>query len=89
MSLHKFALLAIVPAIAACAASDTSRTVPAVCDLGEYQQYVGKNIGDLKLPRNSAVRVISPGMAITMDYSASRANIYVDDKGWIGKVSCG
>lgn len=89
MSFHKFALLALAPVLFACASSGTSTTVPAVCDLGKYQQYVGKNIGDLNLPRGGATRVISPGMPVTMDYSASRTNIYVDDKGWIAKVECG
>lgn len=90
MSLAKYALIAVAPLLFACETTKTTRTVTtSACDLGKYQAVIGRNIGELKLPRDGAVRVISPGTAVTMDYSASRTNIYVDDKGWIAKVECG
>jgi hypothetical protein len=35
------------------------------------------------------VRIIEPGMAVTMDYSAERLNIVIGETGWIESVSCG
>lgn len=35
------------------------------------------------------VRVIRPGMAVTMDYSPDRLNIEIDEAGRISRVSCG
>ena len=35
------------------------------------------------------VRVIEPGMAVTMDYSPNRLNIELDDEGTITRVTCG
>ena len=34
-------------------------------------------------------RIIHPGEAVTMDYSAERLNILIDDKGLIDRVNCG
>ncbi len=34
-------------------------------------------------------RVIGPGMAVTMDYSAARLNIWLNEAGRIDKVTCG
>ncbi len=36
-----------------------------------------------------AVRVITPGSRVTADYSPTRLNIYVDDKGIITAMRCG
>lgn len=36
-----------------------------------------------------AVRIIRPGMAVTMDYNPNRLNIEVDSFGMISRVSCG
>jgi hypothetical protein len=38
---------------------------------------------------SKAVRVIKPGMAVTMDYREDRVNIDVDDKNHIVNVRCG
>lgn len=35
------------------------------------------------------MRVIQPGMGVTMDYSASRLNVTVDGKGKILTLTCG
>ena len=38
---------------------------------------------------SKGVRVIKPGMAVTMDYRTDRVNIDVDDKNHIVSVRCG
>ena len=35
------------------------------------------------------VRVIKPGMAVTMDYSPARLNVVLDETGKISRISCG
>ncbi|WP_168732982.1 I78 family peptidase inhibitor [Aliigemmobacter aestuarii] len=35
------------------------------------------------------LRVITPGMAVTMDYSAERLNVELDDGGIVRVLSCG
>lgn len=35
------------------------------------------------------VRIIQPGMAVTMDYSEGRLNIEINEAGKIARVSCG
>ncbi len=34
-------------------------------------------------------RIIEPGMAVTMDYSPDRLNIWIGEDGRIGQVTCG
>jgi hypothetical protein len=51
---------------------------------------VGAPARDLDAIRfNKPVRVIYPGTAVTMDYSADRLNFEVDRSGRISRVSCG
>jgi hypothetical protein len=35
------------------------------------------------------VRVIAPGMAVTMDYRADRANVSIDARRAITRIACG
>ena len=35
------------------------------------------------------VRIIQPGMAVTMDYNPTRLNIEIDESGEIFRISCG
>ncbi len=35
------------------------------------------------------VRIIQPGMAVTMDYNPTRLNIEIDETGEIFRISCG
>lgn len=65
-------------------------TVPANrCSPAAHQRLVGKNIGEVSLPRALPQRIISPGDPVTEDYSPDRLNIFVDPKGWIARVTCG
>ena len=65
------------------------------CNAEPAQQFVGQKLDDaLNARAKSAtgatgVRVIRPGMAVTMDYRADRLNIEIDDDGRIVRISCG
>ena len=51
--------------------------------LGRYPQELG--LERLPFP----VRVIAPGMAVTMDYNAARLNLETDARGRIVRFHCG
>ena len=61
---------------------------PLACD-DSFQSLVGTNIGALSLPQGLPHRIITPGMAVTEEYSADRLNLHVDDKGRIISAECG
>lgn len=87
MTCRMIPLIAAASVLAAC---EPSETVPKpVCDPQAHQTLVGKNIGEVSLPSELPQRVISPGDMVTQDYNPARLNIFVDPKGWIGRVSCG
>ncbi|HEV7659348.1 MAG TPA: I78 family peptidase inhibitor [Allosphingosinicella sp.] len=43
----------------------------------------------LRLSGAQQLRVIEPGMMVTMDYSAERLNIYVGPDGKVERLACG
>lgn len=54
------------------------------------QDLIGKDravLASMTLPQGT--RIITPGMAVTEDYSASRLNIDLDGRGRITGVWCG
>lgn len=60
------------------------------CGADALQGLVGQPAGVLETMRfGQVVRVIHPGMAVTMDYSPDRLNIEVDADKIISRVSCG
>lgn len=60
------------------------------CGAADLQDLVGQSAARLETMRFAGpTRVIRPGMAVTMDYSASRLNLYIDTEGNIERVSCG
>lgn len=76
-------------ALAACAPA-TDLPGPDACGADGMQDLLGKDRGALAamtLPAGS--RIITPGMAVTEDYSPSRLNIDLDDRGKITGVWCG
>ena len=63
---------------------------PDACGASELQYLVGKPGVVLDGMRFSQdVRVIQPGMAVTMDFSATRLNIWLDRRDVIERVTCG
>lgn len=87
--------------LAACSAqTPPPATMPAQpdmtpgCGADQLQSYVGVKatesvLAGLRDWRGAhPVRVIEPGMAVTMDYRPDRLNIELDEAGIIRKVSC-
>jgi hypothetical protein len=63
---------------------------PDACGASELQYMVGKPGVLLDGMRFSQdVRVIQPGMAVTMDYSPYRLNFWLDRRDVIERVTCG
>ena len=65
------------------------------CKAEPAQQFVGK-VASAEVAENAriasgskTVRVIKPGMAVTMDYRGDRLNINVDADNKIASVNCG
>lgn len=60
------------------------------CRAEEMQHLVGQNRNILHTMRFGVVtRIIEPNSVVTMDYSPSRLNIYIDKDNKIKKVTCG
>lgn len=65
------------------------------CDAKAAEQYVGQMLDEALGERAKAatgargVRVIRPGMAVTMDYRPGRLNIELDEAGRIVRFRCG
>jgi hypothetical protein len=63
---------------------------PMACGADGMQGLVGQDkavFAAMTLPMGT--RIIPPGTAITEDYSPSRLNVDLDDKGRISRVWCG
>jgi hypothetical protein len=86
---HLPPLLALTLLVSACAAGPAYTVAATRCDPAQHQALVGRNIGETFLPPALRVREISPGQMVTQDYDPARLNIFMDVKGWIGRVSCG
>jgi hypothetical protein len=89
----KIWLLAAV-AVAGCAPVEL-RKESAACKAESLGDLVGKRAsdarGDVMLKRSGArdLRWIAPNGIVTMDFRADRLNVYTDDKGRIGRFTCG
>ena len=60
------------------------------CNKAQYAALIGKPATDAGVPPASAtVRIIKPGDQVTMDFSATRLNIDLDDAGVITTLRCG
>lgn len=64
--------------------------VETACGAAELQDLVGRDAAVLQTMRfGQTVRIIRPGMAVTMDYLAERLNIEIDESEKIVRVNCG
>lgn len=64
--------------------------VEDACGASALQDLVGQSAKKLEVMRFAkTVRIIRPGMAVTMDYSAERLNIEINEAEVITRVSCG
>ena len=60
------------------------------CGADGLQTLVGQPVSVLETMRfGQEMRLIRPGMAVTMDYSSDRLNITTDDQDIIDRVYCG
>lgn len=85
------AILAVV-ALAGCVEPiETDPVQPESCGAEGLQGLVGQTEAVLAAMtfRAGTVRVIRPGMAVTMDYRGDRLNIELDSAGRIQRVYCG
>lgn len=64
--------------------------VEDACGASSLQYLVGQSAQKLEVMRfATTVRIIRPGMAVTMDYSAERLNIQINEAEIITRVNCG
>jgi Peptidase inhibitor I78 family len=93
MMKHAFFLLLCAPLLAACVTGPVPmppEDTPSSCGADDLQYLVGRPGVVLDGMRFSQdVRVIQYGMAVTMDYSAARLNIWLDRRDVIERVTCG
>lgn len=85
-------LTAVLASLSACQQEPAPpATLPAEsCGAGDLQHLVGQpEAAAAGVSAPAAVRVIRPGMAVTMDYSPSRLNIEIGADGRIVRVTCG
>lgn len=90
------ACLAGAALLAACTESDPGPVVAPpqpdadACGASGLQGLVGQPASVLAaMTFAQPIRVLRPGMAVTMDYSAQRLNIELDDRDVITRVACG
>ena len=89
--------LAFSPVFALQACADLSVPLPAkmrppelsTCGAIDLQNLVGQPISAVDGATLAAARVIRPGQAVTMDYSAARLNIELDAADRIIRIWCG
>lgn len=79
--------LGLALVLAGCVAAEPEQNA---CGAAELQDLVGKDQGALAAMNFlSGTRFITPGMAVTEDYSPGRLNFDLDAKGRITGVWCG
>jgi hypothetical protein len=83
--------LIVAALLAGCVESPPALDSPDACGAPGLQGLVGQResvLAAMTLPAER-LRVIQPGMAVTMDYSPTRLNIEVGTDGRIARVYCG
>ena len=91
-------VLAAATALPACAPmppADPSPPYTGQCDAELARWAIGQaatsdTVERIRIDTHSQVaRVIRPGQAVTMDYSAARVNVHVNERNAITGVTCG
>ena len=82
-----FPMIAVGVILSAC--RQEPLVTKASCDQEQYQNVIGRNIGEVAFAPTVNKRVITEGDAVTMDHNPQRLNVLVDDKGWIKRIYCG
>lgn len=83
-------LAACVPATPTPPTSD-SADGPDQCGMVELQNLVGRPVSDFETLQwtKHPVRIVRPGDMVTLDFSAARLTVWVDDGENISRMSCG
>lgn len=80
----------LVGLLAACAEPEPVGGEADGCGAAGLQFLLGQSDKVLETLRFAGpVRIIRPGMGVTMDYSAERLNIEIDAAGKISRLTCG
>lgn len=89
-------IAALLALLAGCAQHPSAeRPGPRVCEATRMSHLVGRVADDatVQQARKQAgaerVRVVAPGMAVTLEYDAQRLTLYTDEQGRIKLISCG
>ncbi|MFA6115374.1 MAG: I78 family peptidase inhibitor [Sphingomonas sp.] len=93
-------ILILLAALTACAPVPPAETpaetpAPGNCSAGAANGLVGKPYSAEAAEKarratgSGTVRVIRPGMAVTMDYRIDRLNVDLDEKDIVTRVHCG
>jgi hypothetical protein len=101
--MRKIACLAPALAIAACAAAPAAKDTPGPpataptgeCNAAGTERFVGQarsaETGNAILAATGAsqIRWVTPGMMVTMEFSAMRVTVHVGEDGRITRIVCG
>jgi hypothetical protein len=58
------------------------------CGAAQYRAMIGTPIAAATFPSTPNIRVITPDMMVTQDFSAARLNVIVDTNGNISSLEC-
>jgi hypothetical protein len=91
-----YQIACLMVAMAGCTPLPDQELPPAMpptenaCGAADLQDLVGRNATVLETMRfGQTTRILRPGMAVTMDFSAERLNIEINDANIIEAVTCG
>ncbi|MGQ0567665.1 MAG: I78 family peptidase inhibitor [Gemmobacter sp.] len=83
--MHLTAMLGLAACIAAPPGSD-----PDACGASALQDFVGQPEAVIYATTFvGTIRVVRPGQPVTEDYSTSRTNFHLDERGRIASITCG
>lgn len=83
--------LALVALAAACVPAGPKRLTlgPQTCNAGIPPAVTGMNVGEVFAGRGQRMVIIPPDTAPPQDRQSGRLIVFVDDKGWIARATCG
>ena len=85
----------VVLAATACTTVPQDPSVTTLCNAADIEKFIGQvatsetGAAIIRATHSSILRWATPGMAMTMEYSASRVTVSVGDDGKIAGVNCG
>ncbi|MEO7411278.1 MAG: I78 family peptidase inhibitor [Sphingomicrobium sp.] len=93
--MRNFSLLLLAPLAVACTSMASPTVAPAdACSPEALARYTGLAANDALAERmkretgKTALRLVKPGTAVTMDYREDRLTVYLDAANKVERVSC-